>query len=264
MGQTRSRLEPQIEKSADRFTSRATALAEVTVVLAAAHVTCRWFKHCTPLGRAESAAHLNFSPGWTMALFAFAVLFVMRRDLSAYGLVLSRWPWEFRQSLALASARTRIPVAWWWSAVWVSFAVSIVVGLINRPFNELAWLMAWQFFATAFGEEVFFRGYVQTRLNEVFPRGFAFRGIRFGAGLFFTALFFGLLHAFNTVDYFNGRFTFVWTLAVSTAATGFLFGLLREATGSIVTGIVVHFLNNMLWFTVMPPGAWSCLSKPWS
>lgn len=242
--------------------AQAAALAEVALLLAAAHVACRTFKQFTALGRAESAAHLNFSPGWTMALFAFALLVILRRDLAAYGLILKTWPQELKQSLALASSRTRIADAWWWTAIVVWFVISLVVGLINRPFGELVGLMAWQLFATAFGEEVFFRGYMQTRLNEVFPRQWSVRGIRFGAGLFFTALLFGLLHAFNTVDYFNGRFTFAWTLAFSTTLTGLLFGLLREATGSIVPGIVVHFLNNMLWFTLLPALTRWLLSAP--
>jgi hypothetical protein len=197
-----------------------------------------------------------------MALFALGFLIIVRRDLSAYGLKLKSWPLELKQSLALAATRTRIPVAWWWVAIWGWFMISIVAGLINRPPGELAWLMAWQLFATAFGEEVFFRGYAQTRLNEVFPRRWSARGIGFGAGLIFTALLFGLLHAFNTVDYFSGRFTFAWTLAGSTAFTGFLFGLLRETTGSIVPGIVVHSLNNMVWFTLLPTFTRGLMSAP--
>jgi hypothetical protein len=47
----------------EHASSRLIALGEVICLLAFAHVTCRWFKHYTALGRAESAAHLNFSPG---------------------------------------------------------------------------------------------------------------------------------------------------------------------------------------------------------
>ena len=222
------------------------------MVLAAAHVACRWFKHDTALGRAEGAAHLNFSPGWTMALFAFAVLILRRRRLAAYGLDPRAWPRELGQVVTRAAVRTRIPIGWWWVATAGLLVVIFVAGLINRSPGDLLWLMAWQLFATAIGEEVFFRGYAQTRLNEVFPRRWSIRGIAFGPGLMLMALLFGLLHAFNGVDYFNGRFTFAWTLAGSTFLSALLFGLLREATGSLAPGIVLHFLNNMQWFTLWP------------
>ncbi len=76
-----------------------------------------------------------------------------------------------------------------------------------------------------------------------------------------TASLFGLLHAFNTVDYFSGRYTFAWTLAITTTFTGLLFGFLKEATGSVVPGIVLHTLNNLFWFSVMPQGAWFWVSR---
>lgn len=232
--------------------SQAVALTEVALVLAAAHLACRAFKQFTPLGQAERAAGLNFSPGWTMALFAFVVLVICRRSWTVYGVDPRAWPQELGQAMARLAERSRISVAWWWAAMAGLFVVTFVAGLINRSLGDLLWLMAWQFFATAVGEEVFFRGYAQTRLNEVFPRRWSIRGIAFGPGLFLMALLFGLLHAFNSVDYFNGRFTFAWTLAGSTFLSALLFGLLREATGSIAPGIVLHFLNNMQWFTLWP------------
>lgn len=237
--------------------AQAAALAEVGLLLAAAHVVCRWFKHYTALGRAESAAHLNFSPGWTMAIFAFAVLLVCRRSLAVHGLDARTWPRELRQAMARFAERTRIPVVWWWVAITGVFAVTFFAGLSHRSLGDLLWLMAWQFFATATGEEVFFRGYVQTRLNDVFPRRWSVRGIAFGPGLVLMALLFGVLHAFNGVDYFHGRFTFAWTLAGTTFLSALLFGFLREASGSIAPGIVLHFLNNMQWFTLWPTlSAW--------
>lgn len=75
---------------------------EVSFVLALAHVACRAFKQFTELGRAESAAHGNFSPGWTMAMVAGAVVLLRRRSWGAYGLVLFAWPQELR------GARTRL------------------------------------------------------------------------------------------------------------------------------------------------------------
>lgn len=58
------------------------------------------------------------------------------------------------------------------------------------------------------GEEVFFRGYVQTRVNLAFGRPLCVAGCRFGVGIVISLLLFGLVHALNTVDYFHGPVRF--------------------------------------------------------
>ncbi len=75
---------------------------EVSFVLALAHVACRAFKQFTELGRAESAAHGNFSPGGIVAMAAGTVVRLHRRSWGAYGVVLFSWPQELR------GARTRL------------------------------------------------------------------------------------------------------------------------------------------------------------
>ena len=232
---------------------------EVSFVLALAHVVCRAFKQFTELGRAESAAHGNFSPGWTMAMAAGAVVLLHRRSWGAYGLVLFSWSQELRGAMRKATSRLRVSEIGGWALLGAWLLVCLGVGLQGRSLGQLAWLVAWQFFATAIGEEVFFRGYVQTRLNGVFSRSCSVRGVLCGWGLVVMALLFGWLHAFNTVDYFGGRFTFAWSLAAGTAGTGLLFGWVREATGSVAPGIVLHFLNNLLWMTLLPE-----ISAQWS
>ncbi|MEO7799109.1 MAG: CPBP family intramembrane glutamic endopeptidase [Opitutaceae bacterium] len=238
------------------------ALAEVTLLLASAHVACKSFKQFTELGRQEVAAKLNFSPGWTMAMFAIGLLIILRRDFGTYGLDVRVWPMELKRAIEMAAAKSRISPRWWWTAIGLQFVVCIVAGLFRLSVTQLLLLVTWQLFATALGEEIFFRGYMQSRLSQVFVRRFSILRIRCGFGLIITALLFGLLHSFNTVDYFSGRFTFAWTLAFLTALMGFAFGLLKEGTGSIVPGIIVHALNNLFWLMVMPHSAWFWLSRP--
>lgn len=102
----------------------------------------------------------------------------------------------------------------------------------------------WLFFGAGFGEEIFFRGYVQSRLNEVFGRPWQFLGVRFGVGLVGAALLFGLIHALNTVDYFGGTWTFRWWHALTTVAAPY--GFLREKTGSIVAPAILHGLVDVI------------------
>src|SRR5258706_5285938 len=72
-----------------------------------------------------------------------------------------------------------------------------------------AWLTTvWLFFGAGFGEEIFFRGYIQSRIDQAFGFPFHFLGFNFGPGLLISPLLFGFLHVLNTVDYFHGHFDF--------------------------------------------------------
>ena len=75
------------------------------------------------------------------------------------------------------------------------------------------------------GEELFFRGFMQTRLRE-----------RWGPwpAIGVTAAAFGLVH----LDPFHVTFAFVVGLAL---------GWITEVTGSIVPAVAAHMINNSLW-----------------
>lgn len=102
----------------------------------------------------------------------------------------------------------------------------------------------WLIVGAGIGEEVFFRGYIQSRVNEVFGRPFCWLGTPFGGGLIIAGLLFGLIHALNPLDYFAGRYEFAWGHGLITAVMPY--GFLRERTGCVVAPIVVHILVNTL------------------
>lgn len=93
--------------------------------------------------------------------------------------------------------------------------------------------------SAAIAEEVFFNGYMQSRLNEAFGRPWRTFDVAFGPGLLITACFFGLVHLLNTYDYFRWEGRLAWWWGVSATASLF-HGLLREKTGSIVASVIVH------------------------
>lgn len=104
--------------------------------------------------------------------------------------------------------------------------VSIVSGIIHY------------FVFVGFGEELLFRGYVQSRLNQVFAKKFSLFGIQFGWGLIIAAVFFGLIHAFNTNEP-------SWAWALFPIPLGILFGFIREKEGSIVACAMLHGLVDL-------------------
>ena len=87
-----------------------------------------------------------------------------------------------------------------------------------------------------FLEELFFRGYLQSRLNDAFGRPYELAGVAFGAGLIVSAAIFGLAHPLTSPA------GFPWPWALWTGAGGLLFGFLREKTGSAVAPAIAHGL----------------------
>lgn len=105
------------------------------------------------------------------------------------------------------------------------------------------------FFLVALPEEAFYRGYMQTRLDLLFPRRVRFLGADVGWSLVVTAAFFAVGHMVEPrAD------------KLSTFFPGLAFGWLRARTGSIGGAVVYHALCN-IWAQLLrygyfgvPPG----------
>jgi len=74
------------------------------------------------------------------------------------------------------------------------------------------------------GEELLFRGYIQTRLRRRWGPGWA---------ILLTSIFFGVMH----IDPVQGTFAM---------GVGFFLGYLTERTGSLWPAIIAHTVNNMV------------------
>jgi len=116
----------------------------------------------------------------------------------------------------------------------------------NRPVGPMVGVVGWMIVGAGLGEEVFFRGYVQTRLDLAFGQPIAVAGLRLGAGLIVSSILFGLVHALNTVDYFSGQFHFNWPSGLFSCFVGVVHAVMREKTGSIFPGVVAHALSDVL------------------
>jgi hypothetical protein len=171
----------------------------------------------------------------TASRIAGAVLGVMVTIL-----LLWLWKWQTRYI-------DRVPLAT--SLVLFVALLSLPLALaeyFNRPIARELLEVAWLFVCAGFGEEMFFRGYIQSRINETFGRSFHVLGLDFGYGLVVSSLMFGFLHALNTVDYFHGHYEFAWWYALQNFFIGLFYGCLREGTDSVVAGGVTHGLVNVL------------------
>ena len=127
-------------------------------------------------------------------------------------------------------------------------ALGSVPGLISvythKPFSAL--MALWLFVGAGIGEELFYRGYIQSRVDEVWGQPKRVLGFDVGAGLVVSSLLFGLVHGLNTVDYFHDRFDFNWRMGISSVFGGAYFSLIRSRTGSVWPGAVLHGLTDIL------------------
>lgn len=112
--------------------------------------------------------------------------------------------------------------------------VGVALCVVLQPRVELLRRLLTALVFVGLLEEFFFRGYVQSRLNEAFGRPYSLGGVDYGAGLVLAALVFGLFHPLSVVG------DNPWAWALWTAVGGLTFGYLREKSGGVLTPALVH------------------------
>ncbi len=106
-----------------------------------------------------------------------------------------------------------VPSAWW---------------LVNLVFVQVV--------AVALPEEVFYRGWMQSRLSSAFSGRVRIFGVPIGWNVVITAALFALSHLVSVPAPFRLAVFF----------PGLLFGWLREKTGSVVAPVLFHAACNIL------------------
>lgn len=114
--------------------------------------------------------------------------------------------------------------------------------LVSLPFaarvGDVLLSILYFYLFVALGEELFFRGYVQTRLNAVFGCSFVWLGIRWGWGLVIASILFGLWHLGWPMG------APAWPHVLWTAFAGLLLGAVREKSASVIAPVVLHGILN--------------------
>ncbi len=260
---------------------RIAAIADVLLVFAATFVLI-WAAKLLPI----DATTRNFVNYTIMICFPLLVLGLTRRSPEKYGLYFGQmraqlnmaWSvliialmdgaisgWLLPMFLPRAIIRWEgalilsiIGIAFFFWGAWILRskpalgvalpALLLVVPLVQArailPLPLLSFLFYLLFLGP--GEEWLFRGYIQSRLNEAFGRGFCFWGVRFGWGLFISALIFGFMHAMSGFNPFTGANTWTPWWGVWTVVGGIWKGYLREKAGSVVPGAILHGLPQAI------------------
>jgi hypothetical protein len=155
----------------------------------------------------------------------------------------SRWGGALIVSLA---ALAMLPVAGWALKGRHAVAGAAVMGvwLMLASRNGAEWggvaLKTFYFYAlVAPAEELLFRGYIQSRLNEAYGRPYRFFGVAWGWGVVGAALLFGLWHvAFRPLDAAG------WMHGLWTFFGGLLLGYFRERSGGVAAPSLLHGVLN--------------------
>ena len=107
---------------------------------------------------------------------------------------------------------------------------------LGRWPSNLANLALYQLICVGYAEEFFYRGYMQTRLEQVFPKKWRVLGAELGGGFWVTVILFTLGHLLVSAQWWQ---PFIFFPAL-------IFGWLRARTGNILAGTIFHGLANTI------------------
>jgi len=172
-------------------------------------------------------------PVWAAVLFLYVPLFLLSRTRTRpeeWGITLRGF--LASMNLFLIVSLLSLPayaLAYWLYRSWW-FHLPVQFGFPR----DWVLLLLYHLLCVALPEEVFYRGYMQSRINGVLPRTLNLLGAPVGFGWLYTAVLFALGH-------------FVISLRPESLATflpGLLFGWMRERTGSVAASTAFHALCN--------------------
>lgn len=118
------------------------------------------------------------------------------------------------------------------------FWQNLVFGLepeLTRLPREPIKLIGYHLFFVAIPEEIFYRGYMQTRLDEVWPPRWNILGATLGWGWLVTCLVFALGHSLVQFQWWHIFIMF----------PSLVFGWMRARTGGIIAGAFFHAWSNI-------------------
>lgn len=166
-----------------------------------------------------------------------------RRDLSKYGLTLDGW----QRSLALFATVSVVTLIPFWTAnhfletLFRENRFEWLAGMKRSEARELALVTGWlalisgEVLAVALPEEVFYRGYFQTRIGEVLPAKWKLLGVMVGVSLPIASIVFVAGHLAVRPA--------AWQLGIFFPSL--LFGWMRIRSGSLLAPVLYHALCNV-------------------
>ena len=126
---------------------------------------------------------------------------------------------------------------WPWYAPLYHYWIGMIAGktFIGTLPQDLWLTVAYHFFYVAIPEEFFYRGYMQTRLDEYYPKNISIFGTSIGKGLVYSSILFAFGHSIVQLQW--------WHFAIFFPSL--IFGWMRERSGGILAGAMFHACCNV-------------------
>lgn len=173
----------------------------------------------------EGASYRYMDGSLVLSVSMFVTLFLLLRRLTG------------KNYKPFSSTRTRLLV------VALLLAIPLLVGAVyGRLTLKVFSTILWQLVFGGFSEEFFYRGYVQSTVNEEYGRPWSVEGVAFGPGLLVSSALYGLNRALKTVRPLQGVYSVSWSWGFFAFSVGVFYGFLREHTGDVVGSGVANGL----------------------
>jgi len=186
----------------------------------------------------RAAVSLGLSDDWTAIVKSLALIYLpvgwmwwTRRDFGRYGLQVT----DLGRALGLFAAVSLVTLVPFWSGnhfFELMFLHHRWVRLSPPP--KTLQLILGEILAVALPEEVFYRGYLQTRLDEAMPPRWRFLGAPVGWALPVSSLIFVAGHLAVRPA--------LWQLGIFFPSL--VFGWMRSKSDSLLPGVLYHALCN--------------------
>ncbi|KPJ61596.1 MAG: hypothetical protein AMJ46_00385 [Latescibacteria bacterium DG_63] len=134
----------------------------------------------------------------------------------------------------------------------VTYKLIILIGMLLCPIVVAAvrqcltiQIVGWDLYyllMVGFGEEIKYRGYFQSRINEEYGRPWEVCGICFGPGLIIVSILFGFSHMgqFGSFNPFEAQLKISPWMGLHAFCGSLFYGVIREKSGSVVPSSIAH------------------------
>jgi membrane protease YdiL (CAAX protease family) len=133
------------------------------------------------------------------------------------------------------------------SVFWISYSNFTQKASIDNAISAFLFYI----FFLGLGEELLFRGYIQSRLNAAFGKPFQFYGVNWGWGIIIASVLFGFMHVLNIGSLVNGDWELSLWWGFWTFFGGLVFGFVREKTGSIAVPTLLHGIPQAIAYAIL-------------
>lgn len=176
--------------------------------------------------------------GWTITTFPAAAVLA-----AAYAATIPLMAAAVRKVSRVDQAPHRTTLVWVVLAVVVA---GLVVALLH-PVSPVAARVVHLLVLVGLGEELFYRGLLQSLLDRWLPPRWTLLGARLGWGWVGQAVLFGAAHALLSPDPGSAVGWAVWT-----AVAGLAFGWLKARSGTILAPALVHGVTDAIGLALVP------------